>query len=182
MAEFFGGRQKRSRSVNVSEQRRALLLPQEVKELGTEEAIIFYEGLRPIRCRKIRYYADSRFRSRLLAPPATPGREIREGEASELEPGERLPRNAEGLPEGDGQGERASSVASRTEPVSIATEMRAATAEDLERLDSLEAGDFDIDFKSIKIPKHEGPMTEGEMAEAVTSFLGSLARGERGGR
>ena len=55
-----------AQSQSVSEQRRALLLPQEVKELGAEEAIVFYEGLRPIRCRKIRYFADRRFRSRLL--------------------------------------------------------------------------------------------------------------------
>ena len=40
-------RGRKSRSQNVSEQRRSLLLPQEVKELGQEHAIIFYEGLRP---------------------------------------------------------------------------------------------------------------------------------------
>src|SRR6202030_4614003 len=68
----FEGRGRRSRSLSISEQRRALLLPQEVKELGSEEAIIFYEGLRPIRCQKIRYYADQRFRARLLPPPAKP--------------------------------------------------------------------------------------------------------------
>src|SRR5215469_6906637 len=61
-----------SRSQSVSLQRRALLLPQEVKELGHEEAIVFYEGLRPIRCRKIRYFADRRFRKRLLPPPTVP--------------------------------------------------------------------------------------------------------------
>ncbi|MGH8220556.1 MAG: type IV secretory system conjugative DNA transfer family protein, partial [Steroidobacteraceae bacterium] len=62
----------RSRTVNVSEQRRALLLPQEVKELGTEEAIIFCEGLRAIRCRKIRYFSDRLFKRRLLPPPESP--------------------------------------------------------------------------------------------------------------
>src|SRR5882762_10219872 len=61
----------RSKSYNISDERRALLLPQEVKELGTEEAIVFYEGLRPIRCRKIRYFSDPRFRRRLLPPPAS---------------------------------------------------------------------------------------------------------------
>jgi len=59
----------KSRSVSVSEQRRPLLLPQEVQSLGVDDAIIFYEGLRPIRCKKIRYFADRRFRRRLLAPP-----------------------------------------------------------------------------------------------------------------
>jgi type IV secretion system protein VirD4 len=58
--------------VTLSEQRRPLLLPQEVKELGNEEALIFYEGLRPIRCRKLRYYRDRRFTRRLMAPPAQP--------------------------------------------------------------------------------------------------------------
>ena len=65
-------RGQRSRSQSVSHQRRALLLPQEVKELGPEEAIVFYEGLRPIRCRKIRYFADKRFRNRLLPAPEVP--------------------------------------------------------------------------------------------------------------
>src|ERR1700733_7738790 len=63
------GRGQRSRSVNISEQRRPLLLPQEVQGLGVEEAIIFYEGLRPIRAKKIRYFADRRFRARLLPAP-----------------------------------------------------------------------------------------------------------------
>ena len=64
----------RSGSTTFSEQPRALLLPQEVKEIGNDNALIFYEGLRPIRCKKIRYYADRRFRARLLPPPrhATP--------------------------------------------------------------------------------------------------------------
>src|SRR5580658_2206315 len=69
---FSGSKAQRPRSQNVSEQRRALLLPQEIKELGPEEAIIFYEGLRPIRCRKIRYFTDRRFRKRLRPAPAVP--------------------------------------------------------------------------------------------------------------
>jgi type IV secretion system protein VirD4 len=61
----------RNRSTTISQHARALLLPQEVKEIGTEQALIFYEGLRPIRCRKIRYYADRQLASRLLPPPAS---------------------------------------------------------------------------------------------------------------
>src|SRR6185437_3577487 len=60
---------RRSRSVSVSEQRRPLLLPQEVKTLGPRQALIFYEGLWPIRCKKLRYFEDGRFRARLLPPP-----------------------------------------------------------------------------------------------------------------
>jgi type IV secretion system protein VirD4 len=178
LGQFFEGRQGRSRSVSVSEQRRALLLPQEVKELGPEEAIIFYEGLRPIRCRKIRYYADARFRARLLPPPATPGREIAKEKASSLGREDEIGPN-ESPAVSDMQGEPSPGAAAPPEALTV---MRPATAEDLERLDSLEAADFDIDFEGIKIPQHEGPMTEGEMVEAVTSFLGSLARETRGGR
>src|SRR4029077_18435139 len=61
---------QRARSQNVSEQRRALLLPQEVKALGAEEAVLFYEGLPPIRARKLRYFEDRRFTARLFPPPA----------------------------------------------------------------------------------------------------------------
>ena len=63
------GAGRRTRSVSVSDQRRAFLLPQEVKELGSEQAIVLYEGLRPIRSRKIRYFRDRRFRDRLLPAP-----------------------------------------------------------------------------------------------------------------
>ena len=59
----------RSGTTTDSLQARALLLPQEVKELGVENALIFYEGLRPVKCQKIRYYTDPRFRERLLPPP-----------------------------------------------------------------------------------------------------------------
>jgi type IV secretion system protein VirD4 len=64
----------RHRSASFSPQARPLMLPQEVKELGTESALILYEGLRPILCRKIRYYRDRIFTRRLLPPPprATP--------------------------------------------------------------------------------------------------------------
>src|SRR6202030_2860220 len=63
---------RRSRTQSTTEQRRALLLPQEGKELGTDHEIIFYEGMRPIRCRKIRYFEDQRFKARLFPPPARP--------------------------------------------------------------------------------------------------------------
>jgi type IV secretion system protein VirD4 len=54
--------------VNVSEQRRPLMLPQEVQAMRSDEAIVFYEGIRPVRCKKIRYVSDWRFK-RLIGPP-----------------------------------------------------------------------------------------------------------------
>jgi type IV secretion system protein VirD4 len=61
-----------SGSVTTSEQRRALLLPQEVQQLGGDQAIVFYEGMRPLRCRKIRYFDDRRFWARLKRAQVVP--------------------------------------------------------------------------------------------------------------
>ena len=48
-------------------ERRALMLPQELKALGAERQILLYEGLaNPVLCRKIRYHRDRRFTRRLL--------------------------------------------------------------------------------------------------------------------
>ena len=87
------GKSPRSRSVSVSEQRRPLMLPQEVQALKNDEAIVFYEGLRPIRCKKIRYFNERRFK-RLIAPPprhASPA--LARGEAPAFPPA--APRRAE---------------------------------------------------------------------------------------
>jgi type IV secretion system protein VirD4 len=67
---FWGSRGGRGPTVNESDQRRALMLPQELKELGNDKAIVFYEGLPPILCRKVRYFESWVFRKRLLPPPA----------------------------------------------------------------------------------------------------------------
>ncbi|RFB76731.1 type IV secretory system conjugative DNA transfer family protein [Methylovirgula sp. 4M-Z18] len=58
-----------SASVSVSDQRRALLLPQEIKEIGKHREIITLENTKPILCDKIVYYNDPVFKDRLLDPP-----------------------------------------------------------------------------------------------------------------
>ena len=67
-----GGKSGGGRSTSISEQRRALLLPQEIRELGLDKEIISLENCKPILCEKIRYYDDRHFMSRLLPPPAVP--------------------------------------------------------------------------------------------------------------
>lgn len=58
-----------------AEERRALMLPQELKALGKDKEIIFYEGLaQPVLCEKIRYYEEPVFKARLL--PAVPVPEL----------------------------------------------------------------------------------------------------------
>jgi type IV secretion system protein VirD4 len=59
-------------SRNESDQRRALLLPQEFKELGTERLVVIFENCKPILGEKIRYHREKAFTSRLLPAPAVP--------------------------------------------------------------------------------------------------------------
>jgi len=50
-----------------SEERRALMLPQELKALGIDKQVFLYEGIpHPVKCDKIRYYREKPFTSRLL--------------------------------------------------------------------------------------------------------------------
>jgi len=59
-------------SRNESEQRRALLLPQEFKELGSERLVVIFENCKPILGEKIRYHREKAFVARLRASPTVP--------------------------------------------------------------------------------------------------------------
>jgi type IV secretion system protein VirD4 len=150
---FSDSRGRRSKTQNVSEQRRALLLPQEVKELGTDHEIIFYEGLRPIRCRKIRYFEDPRFKARLFPPPERPPA------AEMVAVAQATPQSAPGT------------LPTAEDPRTIPT--REATVADIERLESLTLEDFAADFDQVKLPE-SGRLTEQDFGVAVESFLASL--------
>ncbi len=71
------GKTGRQRSVSVSEQKRPLMLPQEVRSLGKAREIVFTEDTPPILCRKIRYYRVPALRNRIRKPPAVPAIELR---------------------------------------------------------------------------------------------------------
>jgi type IV secretion system protein VirD4 len=59
------------------EEKRALMLPQELKALDPKKEIVFIEGTpHPIRCNKIRYYEDSYFKTRLLGAASVPRLEM----------------------------------------------------------------------------------------------------------
>jgi type IV secretion system protein VirD4 len=58
--------------VNVSNTQRALLLPQEVIALPRDEQIILIESFPPIRSKKIFYFKDKMFTSRLLPKTVVP--------------------------------------------------------------------------------------------------------------
>jgi type IV secretion system protein VirD4 len=59
-------------SESTSDQRRALMLPQELKEIGQWKQIIMLENVKPILCEKIRYFDDPVFTERIMSAPAVP--------------------------------------------------------------------------------------------------------------
>ncbi|KVW14661.1 type IV secretion system protein VirD4 [Burkholderia cepacia] len=92
---MFGGRGGSSES--LSEQRRPLLLPQELKELGRDKEIIVLENTKPILADRICYWRDPTFASRVSSAPSVPAmdlarftaqveRRLREVEPSEIDP------------------------------------------------------------------------------------------------
>lgn len=63
-------------SISYTEERRALLLPQEIKELPADDELIFYEGCKPIRAQKNWFFKDKIFKHcASLAPVVIPPRE-----------------------------------------------------------------------------------------------------------
>ncbi|KKY39996.1 hypothetical protein AAY51_23960, partial [Vibrio parahaemolyticus] len=55
--------------VSRQETSRPLLTPGEVMQLSPNEAIVMVSGVHPLRARKVRYYEDPQFQSRILKPP-----------------------------------------------------------------------------------------------------------------
>ncbi len=64
-----------ARSLHVSDVQRALILPQEVIQLPRDEQILLIESQPPVRCKKITYYNDKFFTTRLLPKIKIPQQE-----------------------------------------------------------------------------------------------------------
>ncbi|WP_156087741.1 MULTISPECIES: type IV secretory system conjugative DNA transfer family protein [unclassified Lysobacter] len=68
----------RDYSRSESEERRALMLPQELKAMGFDTEVFLYEGIpHPVKCDKIKYYQDKHFTSRLLPKVEVPTLNLR---------------------------------------------------------------------------------------------------------
>jgi type IV secretion system protein VirD4 len=76
----------RGRDVSKSEsdERRALMLPQELKAMSAKKEVFFYEGIpHPVMCDKIRYYEDKFFTRRLLPKIDVPTLKLRKTGAAQ---------------------------------------------------------------------------------------------------
>jgi type IV secretion system protein VirD4 len=172
-------RSPRTRSVSVSEQRRPLMLPQEVQAMKASKAIVFYEGIRPIRCTKIRYFKERRFKRLVHAPPrfAAPNMTAL---PPPVAPTNQVPTSAEA---GDGGGsiqfETSSTAQSSHAPTPLPAPSRRgrpATAQDIERIDQLRLEDFDVDLSHVRLPqKPEGErLSLEELDTSVSDFMNAI--------
>jgi len=173
VGRLFDSRRARSASESVSLQQRALLLPQEVKELGSEEAIVFYEGLRPIRCRKVRYFAERGFRGRLLPPLENPAPFRRASAPPSVAPSD-TPGGQGEAHAPPGESGAVATASSGPSPIREASVTREATVDDVEHLESLTLEDFATDFSQVQIPDREGRLSDVEMSAAVERFMTTL--------
>jgi len=175
--DFSDFKARRSHSINTSEQRRPLLLPQEVKELGRDREIVFCEGLRPILARKNRYYRDRMLKKRILPPPksAVP-------EGLRRPPPKSATATVDALNEvADASGTREAAIpaaspaagSAATAEASRVTGIREATIADVDRIEELTLEDFAVDLSKIQVPT-EGRLSDGAMDRAVHDFLQSL--------
>jgi len=163
---LFEGRKHKSRSVSTSEQRRPLLLPQEVQMLGNDDAIIFYEGCGRSVARRSGTSTTDDSGSGCCHHPRAPRPKI----VAATEP----PIAAElAAVAADAA---ATAIQARRNDVTDPPRTRAATAEDIERIDELTLEDIAVDFSKAMLPeKSPGErMTAQEMDGAVESFIAGL--------
>lgn len=126
---------KRIPNQTASDQRRALLLPQEITSLGRHRALIVMEDCPPILARKVRYYDDRNFTVRLL--PAAPVPIIDVDQHNALVAEDILPQVP--APAGD--------------MVAIAMVARPVVPADMPDLSKLSLANFSINFSPSNLPK-----------------------------
>lgn len=90
------GRGAVTSSENTSDQKRALMLPQELREIGPRRVIVMADNCKPIFGDKIEYFSDPVFMERLLPPVKVPSLDIdafiakSEGRMRNAVPGEQV--------------------------------------------------------------------------------------------
>lgn len=161
---------KKSASESESDQKRALVLPQEVTSLGQENEIVIIEHCEPIRAKKAVYYRSHVFIDRLksVSPSlAALGRRLPKQkeieaatEAGELRaPVPKLDMEAHSLTISSEANtyiprkKKSPGAAKKSGGTQIQIVERAATAEDEPNLKLLALADFAIDFSAVKQPE-----------------------------
>lgn len=145
---------KASRSENASDHGRAMLLPQEVMQIGKSAEILILENCPPVRCEKVTWYKDKRFKERGNGRDGLrwPSPEVPQIDTATLKKGEI---------------EFSSNKVEKAE--------RPVTAQDIERIDELNLEDFSCDFSKVAVPK--GELSNDQMEEMVDNFFSCMEEG-----
>jgi type IV secretion system protein VirD4 len=151
---------KRGPSTSVTDQRRALMLPQEIKEMPADQQLLFVEHVLPVRCHKIKYFKDPIFKERLLPPPGVEKHDVAKYSGARTDDHfamwqERINRDDRAaVPPASPSG-----VAPAPEPEPIARRSAQAAGEV-----------FPLDFSHVRIPPGRY-LSASELAVAVDTFL-----------
>ena len=155
-------------TVSISEQPRRLLLPQEVKELGPDRMILFYEGLRPVLAHRIFYFRDRFFSPRERPPPPVPKLDVNKSG--------RVTATVAAAPDDrkDTPGMEPGSIANATPQNggSALTTKRASTVAGDVLNDDLRLEDFSFDFDDVEIPTEE--LSDEDMKRHVDEFMARI--------
>lgn len=154
-----------SRGESTSDQRRALMLPQELKEMGQDKEIITFENTKPIFAEKVMYYKEPIFIDRL-----------KEVSPSLARLGRKLPTKDQ-LDKAISSGELAIDVPIIDLDLHVArveTRMRYVTEEDINRGEAFDLQSLAHDFNDLPaISDSEKPSDE-EITALVGSFFEKL--------
>jgi type IV secretion system protein VirD4 len=148
---------KQSPTENTSDQRRALLLPQEITSLPQNRALVIMEHLPPILAQKVQYYNDPVFIDRL-----------KEVSPSLKKLGAKLPSHQQ-LETAIQTGELSTPVPllnikahhqliamdAPINDIQKTSKERPVTPDDLPKLAKLHLANFAVDFSAVAKPKHE---------------------------
>ncbi|HEY0745607.1 MAG TPA: type IV secretory system conjugative DNA transfer family protein [Steroidobacteraceae bacterium] len=150
-----GGGRNRSPSTNISDQKRALMLPQEIKEMPTDRELVFVENLLPIKCHKIKYFEDKIFKSRLLPAPGIAKQDVSNYSGNRT----------------DDHFAMWQQLIQR--PLSTRAPATTESAKSAPLASTAPATEFSLDFSTVQIPEGRY-MSEPEIDAAVNSFLDEL--------
>ncbi|WEF31459.1 type IV secretory system conjugative DNA transfer family protein [Pseudoduganella chitinolytica] len=169
---------RRERSESVSEQRRALMLPQEITSLGKSAELVIVEDCPPILAQRVRYFQDPVFIDRLKSVSPSLGKLGRKlPTENELKDAARRGELGAPVPLVDVAAHQKLVAESEAAPVPAAAGRtvnvveRPVAATEVDALAERDLGDFAVDFAAVPLPPAE------EMDEAaLLAYADSLCR------
>lgn len=171
-----------SRSDSTSDQKRALMLPQELKEMDMWEEIVSLEHTKPIRCAKIKYFEDPTFTARVdWEVPEIPLVDLDEfikntkaGAKILTEPA--TAKNEQQTPDIDSIG--ADDVPSQDELINTLDGMSESGAEKLKSIMKLQAEENRKKMSISDLKLSYGGKSETDKNQMLADFFGSVAEDE----